>query len=461
METEGKIIGSFNSVTTLAASAVDSVWQTLILERGEHLENPGNDLDYLAISEQGVFNPNEQWIDGGVVFDLESKHNVSGKSKFYNSMLFRHWESDSLPVHYEGGRTAAGAISNKELAPDYLAAEQMYGVCGLHTKALTEPYRSGESTHKPIANLLDIGELRKRRRAVGLHPASLPLAVNLDLWLVGERQLRDSYPDTYGVKIYDENVPFSRAPNYPNIEVITKCIALKSVIDMSGYVTHVQGEYNRNAQRFSAKTTIHSFGVVQSAAHLSASAGENFKSRLTQSSNQLRRNFRNLNCSAGMGMHVFRKRKSSYHKTSMSDDFYHTGGVVGTPLGYIQRFGKNVGPIQSSSVNIPLWLAKLITARSIDFYSTLEDISSLSSRVTLIDGNVHLDCQRSTWTNQKMLVSELKIALGSADLVVLSRHFDRSIPSHQRGTALFGNDPNSSVVNSYYQSHDHSNLSNV
>jgi choline dehydrogenase-like flavoprotein len=42
--------------------------------------------------------------------------------------------------------------------------------------------------------------------------------------------------------------------------------------------------------------------------------------------------------------------------------------------------------------------------------------------------------------------------------LVISRAFDRQTPSHQCGTAKFGKDPNSSVLDLYCRSHDHANL---
>ena len=42
--------------------------------------------------------------------------------------------------------------------------------------------------------------------------------------------------------------------------------------------------------------------------------------------------------------------------------------------------------------------------------------------------------------------------------ILMARAFDRRTPSHQSGTACFGNDPKSSVLDLFCRAHDHENL---
>ena len=56
-------------------------------------------------------------------------------------------------------------------------------------------------------------------------------------------------------------------------------------------------------------------------------------------------------------------------------------------------------------------------------------------------------------------MGKLKTALKRAGFpIVLSKAFDRRTPSHQCGTARMGNDPATSVTDSYGRCHDHPNL---
>jgi choline dehydrogenase-like flavoprotein len=88
-----------------------------------------------------------------------------------------------------------------------------------------------------------------------------------------------------------------------------------------------------------------------------------------------------------------------------------------------------------------------------------EDLPNPDSRVTLQNGQIKLDWQRSNWTAHTELVRTLKKALRRAGYpVVISRPFDRRTPSHQCGTARMGTDPKTSVVDTFCRSHDHKNL---
>ena len=104
-------------------------------------------------------------------------------------------------------------------------------------------------------------------------------------------------------------------------------------------------------------------------------------------------------------------------------------------------------------------MARIIAARSFDFYAMSEDLPNPESRVTLKGGQIKLDWQRSNWQAHERLVETLKQKLRQAGFpIVLSRPFDRRTPSHQCGTARMGSDPSTSVVDSFCRSHDHKNL---
>jgi choline dehydrogenase-like flavoprotein len=121
--------------------------------------------------------------------------------------------------------------------------------------------------------------------------------------------------------------------------------------------------------------------------------------------------------------------------------------------------GKITGPILSATTPLPRFIADMIAARSFDFYAMSEDLPNPDSRVTLKNGRIRLDWQRSNWAAHEELVKVLKRALRRAGYpIVLSRPFDRRTPSHQCGTARMGSDPTTSVVDTFCRSHDHKNL---
>jgi choline dehydrogenase-like flavoprotein len=153
-----------------------------------------------------------------------------------------------------------------------------------------------------------------------------------------------------------------------------------------------------------------------------------------------------------------RKNRSVYQKTLMLNDFYLATDDR-PPLGNVQMLVKITGPIIAANSRSAKWLANFVATRSFDFYAMSEDLPNPNSRVTLKDGQIKLDWQRSNWAAHMQLVKALKSNLRKAGFpFVASKPFDRRTPSHQCGTARMGDDPATSVVNSYCRSHDHPNL---
>jgi choline dehydrogenase-like flavoprotein len=226
---------------------------------------------------------------------------------------------------------------------------------------------------------------------------------------------------------------------------------MRLVAGKNGRIAGVETLRMGQRDTLSAPLVILAAGAVRTAAILLASADETHPSGLANSSGQLGRNFMNHNCSAVLALHPFRRNDSVYQKTIQLNDFYLTGGPNGEPLGNIQLLGKISPTILAAASPLPKPVATWIARRSIDLYP--------ESRVTLRNGKIVLDWKRSNWKAHELLVEKLKQLIRKAGYpIVLSRAFDRRTPSHQCGTARMGNDPRSSVVDSYCRSHDHPNL---
>ena len=229
--------------------------------------------------------------------------------------------------------------------------------------------------------------------------------------------------------------------------------------DKNGQIAEIAFDQNGQTHQLAPPVLVLAAGAVQTAALLLASANDNFPTGLANRSDQVGRNFMNHNTSAVLAMHPFRRNRSVYQKTLMLNDFYLASGLAGVPLGNVQMLGKITGPILAANTPEPLVFARMIAARTFDFYAMSEDLPNPDSRVTLRDGQIQLDWQRSNWAAHELLVKELKRALKRSGFpVVLSRPFDRRTPSHQCGTARMGRDPSDSVVNTLCRSHDHPNL---
>lgn len=451
------IVGSGMGGATLAAALAPTGRKILILERGDHLRCSLHDRDEDAIFAEGHYRPDEQWLDGdGKSFHPGNYYYVGGNSKFYGAVLLRYRAEDFGALQHMGGTTRGWPISYDDLEPYYGKAEHLYAVRGQIGQDPTEPKHSLDYPFGPVPDEPAIRDLRTRLSSVGLHPATLPLGVDLDRWLSRAKTPWDAFPDTIGGKLDAESGGLKAALKHENVTLRTKCKVARLHVGPDNAVSGVELD---TGEVVSANTVVLCAGAVQSAALLLASATADCPTGLANSSDQVGRNFMNHNCSAVLALHPFRQNLSIYQKTLMVNDFYLTGGPNGAPLGNIQLLGKISGPILKASSGLPKFVAQWIARRSVDLYAMSEDLPNPDSRVSLKDGQIVLDWKRSNWDAHLLLVTKLKQMMRKAGYpVVMSRAFDRRTPSHQCGTARMGQDPANSVVNSYGRSHDHPNL---
>lgn len=454
------IVGSGMGGATLAAALAPSGRRILIIEKGERLTPSAADRDPEEIFGRARFRPKETWLDGeGHPFNPGNYYYVGGNSKFYGAVLIRYRREDFSPLRHMGGTTPGWPIGYDDLEPFYQEAETLFQVRGALGDDPTEPSHSGRYAYPPVPDEPAIADLRRRLGRVGLHPASLPLGVDIERWLAGGRTTWDAFPDTCGGKMDAETACLSKALAHPNVTLLTGCEARRLRAFEDGRITGVEVETRGERRVITAPLVVLSAGAVRSAALLLASADSRHPNGLANSSDQVGRNFMNHNCSAVLALNPLRRNPSIYQKTLLVNDFYLAGGPNGEPLGNIQLLGKITGPILAASSPLPRPLAHWIAARSIDLYAMSEDLPNPESRVTLKDGQIVLDWKRSNWDAHLALVARLKALLRKAGYpVVMSRAFDRRTPSHQCGTACMGADPRRSVVDSYGRSHDHKNL---
>lgn len=441
---------------TLAAALAPTGRRIVIVERGERLEDSPEARDPAAIFRDGHFRPDETWLTPeGARFNPGNYACVGGNSKFYGAVLLRYRAQDFDRVRHMGGETPGWPITYDEMEPWYQRAEEMYRVRGATGADPTEPVHSGDYPCPPVPHEAEIADLEARLMRVGLHPAPLPLGVDLDRWLARAKTPWDAFPDTTGGKMDAETVGLAEALKYKNVELRTgtKVDRLELAPDGS-----IGAALTTDGDRLMAKQIVLAAGAVQTPAILLRSATEACPTGLANRSDQVGRNFMNHNASALLAVSL-RRNRSVYQKTLHINDWYLTGGPNGEPLGNVQLLGRVSAPILAAQTGLPGLLTKLIADRSIDFYVMSEDLPSPDSRVTLKNGEIVLDWRRSNWAAHEALVAKLKHALRKAGFpVLLSKAFDRRTPSHQCGTARMGRDPASSVVDPWGRSHDHPNL---
>lgn len=444
---------------TLAAALAHSGRQIVILERGEKLEPSPEARSDVAIWGQGHYRPRELWLDGaGEAFNPGNYYYAGGNSKFYGAVLARYRAQDFSPMRHMGGTTPGWPISYDQIEPWYQKAEDFYQVRGALGQDPSEPAHSGRYNFPPVPDEPSIADFRARLNRAGVHPASLPLGVDIVRWLAGGKTPWDAFPGCTEGKMDAETVGLANALQHPNVSLLTGALVTR-LVAVAGRVERVEFIRGGKAGTMSAPLVVLAAGAVNSAVTLLRSADATHPTGLANSSDQVGRNFMNHNLSAVLAIHPLRANTSVYQKTLMVNDFYLTGGPDGEPLGNIQLLGKISGPILQSDTPMPLALARWVSRHAIDVLAMSEDLPNPNSRVTLNGDQIVLDWQRSNWPAHLALVARLKAVLRKAGYpILLSKAFDRRTPSHQMGTARMGLDPRASVVNPYGQSHDMSNL---
>ena len=454
------IIGSGMGGATLAAALAPTGRRILILERGERLEDTPECSDPVAIFGKGFFRPKENWLDGaGKSFNPGNYYVVGGNSKFYGAVLIRYRAEDFEPLQHPGGTTPGWPLSYDQIEPCYQAAEDLYQVRGSLGQDPTEPYHSGSYKFPPVPDEPAIADLRRRLRAVGLHPTDLPLGVDIVEWLRNRQTPFDAFPNTTGGKMDAESIGINLALQHPNVTLMTSARVQRLLAGSDGRIAGVMVDRGGKSQVLTAPLIALCAGAVQSTALLLSSADDAHPRGIANRSDQVGRNFMNHNTSAVLALHPLRRNLSVYQKTLMMNDFYLNNGAGGLPLGNIQMLGKISGPILAAASRLPLPLARWVADRSVDILAMSEDLPNPESRVTLRDGQIVLDWRRSNYKAHRALVARLKALLRRAGYpIVLSRPFDRQTPSHQCGTARMGLDPAMSVVDPFCRAHDHNNL---
>lgn len=454
------IIGSGMGGATLAAALAPSGRSIVILEKGTRIPDTPEARDDVAIFQDGYFRPDEQWLDGqNVPFNPGNYYNVGGNSKFYGAVLVRYRAEDFKEMRHLGGVSPAWPISYETMEPWYQAAEEMFQVRGDASQDPTEPPHSGSYAYSPVQDEPAIARMRAALMKGGVTPSSLPLGVDIQKWLARAKTPWDAFPDTTGAKMDAETVSLSKALSFENVRLETGVEVTRLHTDNSGRVDAVEYRAAKSMHRLTPKLVILCAGAVNSVALLLRSANDQCPKGLANRSDMVGRNFMNHNLSAVMALHPLRVNDAIYQKTLQLNDFYLRGGPDDLPLGNMQLLGKISGNILAAETRLPHVVANWISRHSVDWLAMSEDLPNPESRVTIVNDDIKLDWKRSNWEAHLALVAKAKSVLRKAGYsIVVSRAFDRRTPSHQCGTARFGTDPTTSVLDIYCRAHDHENL---
>lgn len=456
------IIGSGMGGATLAAGLAGSGATVTILEKGERLVDTPETRDARAIFQRGHFRPKEMWLDkDGKPFNPGNYHVVGGNTKFYGAVLFRYRRQDFDELEFPGGGISpAWPFSYDELEPWYSKAEQLYRVRGTVDEDPTEPAHSQPYPHQPVPDEPAIAQVRERLKKAGLHPASLPLGVDIDRWLKRAPTPFDAYPDTLTGKMDAESCGLAAALQDPDITLVTGADVLRLESGEDNRISSIVYRHKGEEKRLSPKLVILSAGAIRSATLLLSSANGRNPAGLANRSDQVGRNFMNHNATFMLAIDPRTVNDSVYQKTLHFNDFYFGDGHGSGPLGQVQLLGRVTAPILKTRVPlVPEFALNWLSRHAVDWYLVSEDLPRKESRVRLDGSQVILEWRFSNMAAHHMLVRRVKERMRAAGYpIILSQLVDGRLPSHQCGTTRIGLDPETHVSDPWCRSHDHQNL---
>jgi choline dehydrogenase-like flavoprotein len=283
----------------------------------------------------------------------------------------------------------------------------------------------------------------------------------------------DGFPCLVHAKADAEVIAVRPIMDLPNVTLLTGAEAIELQTDPSGgSVTGVVVARDGVRETYAGDIVVVSAGATNTAKLLLRSTSERHPDGLANGSGQVGRNYMFHNCKAIVALST-EPNPTMFQKTLGINDFYLAGDGRDTPLGNIQMVGKsNAEAMKGEKPHLtklaPHWTLADVAHHAVDFWLTTEDLPMAGNRVTLDGaGNVHLAYTSTNDHEAAGLYHELKKILnhiGMADHHVLSKNFYASmdIPvagvAHQAGTARFGTDPSTSVLDVNCKAHEIDNL---
>jgi choline dehydrogenase-like flavoprotein len=473
------IIGSGAGGGTLAHRLAGTGKRILLLERGGFLRREVQNWDSGEVFIKGRYMSPDTWYDSaGKAFQPQVHYFVGGATKLYGAALYRLRPEDFGELKHADGVSPAWPISYEDLEPWYTEAEWLYQVHGNDGEDPTEGPRSKPYPWPAVSHEPRLAQIHDALTAGGYHPFHAPCAVLLDE-AQPERSACvrcstcDGFPCLVHAKADAETIAVRPIMDLPNVTLLTGAEAVKLLTDEAGTaVTGVVVERDGTHETYSGDIVVVSAGATNTAKLLLRSATHRHPEGLANGSGQVGRNYMFHNCKAVVAL-AKEANPTMFQKTLGINDFYLAANGRDTPLGNIQMVGKsNAEAMKGEKPHLtklaPHWTLADVAHHAVDFWLTTEDLPVAENRITLDrQDNVHLTYRSTNDGEAAGLYHELKKILnhiGMADHHVLSKNFYASmdIPvagvAHQAGTARFGTDPATSVLDVNCKAHELDNL---
>jgi choline dehydrogenase-like flavoprotein len=455
IECDVAIVGSGMGGSTFAHSLRNSGLKVVVIERGDFLPKEPENWDVNAVFANKRYHNAETWVDGhtGRRFSPGVFYYVGGNTKFFGAMVPRFREADFDNLAHAEGVSPAWPFPYAELEPWYGKAEALYRAHGDSNGDPTEPSRSQPYPYPAIKHDVALHPLVESLRAMGLHPFSMPAAVDY-----GPDHpcilcsTCDGFPCQIDAKRDAEISALRPALAMQNVELLrrTRIETLETTPDGRN-ITAAVGAQDGQPIRIEAKRFVLSCGAVNTAALLLRSANRQHPRGLGNGSDLVGRNYMVHNSTFMLAVDPRRRNRVSFQKTLGLNDWYLASDAAPFPLGNVQMLGKIRAPMVAGMHPwVPTAVSRYITDHSIDLYLTSEDLPDLKNRVEYDHErqSIVVYWQPNNLSAHRALVQQTSRALRRAGYpFIIKDRMGIATNSHQCGTAVMGTDPAKSVLN--------------
>ena len=476
------VIGSGPGGAALAQRLAPSGKRILILERGGNIERSLDNYSARKVFVENAYQAHETWYDKhGVAFHPGLHYCVGGNSKVYGAALFRLRERDFERIEHADGVSPEWPLKYDVFEPYYDEAEELFHVHGAAGEDPNEPHRNGPYRYPPVSHEPRMQELCESLTRAGLHPFHMPLGILLDE-IDGRVEPMspcfrcgafDGYPCLTNGKADAQVMCIEPTlAHHPNVTLLTGAYVRQLDTDASGLaVTAVQVERTGVRETYRADIVVVACGALSSALLLLRSANARHPNGLANGSDQLGRNYIRHNQSVLLAI-TREPNETVFQKTVPLSDFYFGADDSPHPLGLIQMTGKSHADTLRGE-SLPAWLEWLpqmpfeeLARHSMDFWLSSEDLPRPGNRIRYEGGRViveQTDNNMEAHGRLRRKLEALTAQIGTHPRLLertlyLGKHIPIGGTAHQAGTARFGTDPGSSVLDLDCKAHELDNL---
>lgn len=468
------IIGTGAGGGTLLHKLKDCGKKILVLERGGFLPREKENWQSIEVFQHERYHTKEVWkTTNNRDLHPGTGYWVGGNTKVYGAALFRLREKDFGRIEHAGGVSPGWPLSYTDFEPYYAEAEKLYCVHGKMGLDSTEPYRASEYPYPPISHEPRIQELHDDLKEKGLHPFYMPMGIKLnESDSLNSECIRCSTCDGFPCLLHaksDADINCVRPSlKNSNVTLLTGAKVERLVTNSSGNeIDYIVVTYKEESVQFKSSLIVVACGAINSAALLLKSANDKHPDGLANRSGQVGRNFMKHLSAAMLGIST-KPNPTKFQKTLAVNDYYFGTPDYSYPMGHIQLLGKSdkdqISP--DAPFFTPDKMLNEMASHSIDWWFTGEDLPVAENRVTVINGQIHLEYAENNTEGFQRLIQNWKKILGSIDsghdLLPHSIYLSKDIPlagvAHQAGTVRFGTDPEKSVLDIHCKTHEIQNL---